>query len=309
MKLERHKLIFSILILGLLILIGSYIAMMLGEEDAPNLDSHQIPIPALKEDTKAYESKLDAINDLKEVKQTNAPSIYDERLLDSTGVYDADLLTKEKQRMVDSIYNAGRINYSNRSFQEPTMQWPIQTKVIRKDTTVAKPPEETVSIKSLGLEHQLFFASNPKSKELKSTIKPNPLPVMVDGSQTVKANYRLSMRLLCDAEINGILIPRYTPVYGFVSFKPNRTLLEIETINHIPVRLKAYDLQDGSEGIYIENSFRANATREVIDDVVQDINIAGVPQVGGIKQLFQRDNRSVKVTVLDNYQLLLKAND
>lgn len=309
MKLERHKLIFSILILGLLIFIGIYSAMMLGEEDTPNLDSQQILIPALKEDTKTYESKLDAINDLKEVKQTNAPSIYDERLLDSTGVYDTDLLTKEKQRMVDSIYNAGRINYSNRSFQEPTIRWPLQAEVIRKDTMVAKPPKETASIKSLGLEHQLFFASNPKSKKLKSTIKPNPLPVMVDGTQTVKANYRLSMRLLCDAEINEVHIPRYTPVYGFVSFKPNRTLLEIETISHIPVQLKAYDLQDGSEGIYIENSFRADATREVIDDVVQDINIAGVPQVGGIKQLFQRDNRSVKVTVLDNYQLLLKAND
>lgn len=309
MKLERHKLIFSILILGLLIFIGIYSAMMLGEEDTPNLDSHQIPIPALKEDTKAYESKLDAINDLKEVKQTNAPSIYDERLLDSTGVYDADLLTKEKQRMVDSIYNEGRINYTNKSFKEPTIQWPLQAEVIRKDTMVAKPPKETVSIKSLGLEHQLFFASNPKLKELKSIIKPNPLPVMVDGTQTVKANYRLSMRLLCDAEINGVHIPRYTPVYGFVSFKPNRTLLEIETIDHISVRLKAFDLQDGSEGIYIENSFRANATREVIDDVVQDINIAGVPQVGGIKQLFQLDNRSVKVTILDNYQLLLKTND
>ena len=309
MKLERNKLIFSVLIIGLLIFIGSYIAMMLGEEEAPDLDSHQIPIPALKEDTKAYESKLDAINDLKEVKETNAPSIYDERLLDSTGVYNADLLTKEKQRMVDSIYNEGRINYTNRSFQEPKIILPLQAEVIKKDTIILNPPTTEVLIKSLGLEHQLFFASNPKSKKIKSTLKPNPLPVKVDGTQTVKTNYRLSMRLLCDAEINGVLIPRYTPVYGFVSFKPNRTLLEIETINHIPIQIKAFDLQDGSEGIYIENSFRADATREVLGDVVQDINIAGVPQVGGIKQLFQRDNRSVKVTVLDNYQLLLKANN
>ena len=68
----------------------------------------------------------------------------------------------------------------------------------------------------------------------------------------------------------------------------------------------AYDLQDGSEGIYIENSFKADASREVLDDVVQDINVAGLPQVGGIKQVFRRNNRNVKVTIINNDHLILK---
>ena len=92
-----------------------------------------------------------------------------------------------------------------------------------------------------------------------------------------------------------------------MSFRPNRTIIDIENITHHPIKLKAYDLQDGNEGIYIENSFRADATREVVDDVLQDVNIAGLPQVGGVKKLFQRDNRTIKVTVLNNYQLILKA--
>jgi hypothetical protein len=115
------------------------------------------------------------------------------------------------------------------------------------------------------------------------------------------------MRLIKDAHINNILIPKNTPIYGFISVKPNRTMITIENINHLPVKLKAYDFQDGSEGIYVENNFRAEATNKVIGDIVDDINITGVPQVSGIRKIFQRSHQNVKVTVTNNYQLILKA--
>jgi hypothetical protein len=83
-------------------------------------------------------------------------------------------------------------------------------------------------------------------------------------------------------------------------------MIEITNIIHEPVSLKAFDLQDGSEGIYVENSFRADAKREVVEDIVNDINISGVPQVTGVKQLFQRSNRNVKVTIVNNYKLIVK---
>ena len=127
----------------------------------------------------------------------------------------------------------------------------------------------------------------------------------MDGTQTVKTNYRLQMRLEKSAQINGVLVPKNTPVYGFISFKPNRAIIAINNINHRLVKLKAYDIQDGSEGLYIENSFRAEARQEVVGDLVNDINIAGVPQVSGIKKIFQSNNRTVKVTVIDNYKLIL----
>ena len=130
--------------------------------------------------------------------------------------------------------------------------------------------------------------------------------VEVDGNQVVKTNYRLRMRLIKDALINGVKVPRNTPVFGFISFKPNRALIEIENIDHRPVKLKAFDLQDGSEGIYVENSFRADVSREVVDDIVGDINIAGVPQVSGIQKVFRKNQRTVKVTVTNNYKLILK---
>lgn len=304
MKLEKNKILIIGVIICVILFIGVYASIVLGDDEAPALDSNQIPVPRLEDGQKEYESKLDALNDLKEVKQTNAPSIYDERLLDSTGIYDPDLLEKDKMRIVDSIYSQGRINYSENAYRNKPSKVPFKVVEPKTDSVVLE-IKPTISVKELGLEHQLFFASDPK--ENRTQDKANSIPVIVDGTQTVKTNYRLRMRLMKDAIINNIKIPRNTPVYGFVSFMPNRTIIEIENINHQPTKLKAFDLQDGSEGIYVENSIKADATREVVDDVVQDINIAGVPQIGGVKKIFQRNNRNIKVTVLNNYQLILKT--
>ncbi|WP_308990893.1 conjugative transposon protein TraM [Mariniflexile litorale] len=64
--------------------------------------------------------------------------------------------------------------------------------------------------------------------------------------------------------INNVRIPRNTFIYGFVSFRPNRSIIAIENINHYPTNLKA-NYQDGSEGIYIENSFRADAYHNILN--------------------------------------------
>jgi len=306
MKIEKNKIVFAAIILCVVLFIGSYAVIALGDEEEPTIENNQIPVPELGDEQKEYDSKLEALDDLKEVRQTNAPSIYDERLLDSTGVYDPDLLDKEKMRIVDSIYNEGRISYSDRSFRKPKVK--IESMPQQKDSVSEIAIKENITSKELGLEHQLFFASNPLENENLITQNTDAfIYVRVDGTQTVRNNYRLQMRLTKDALINGNTVLRNTPIYGFVSFKPNRTIVEIENINHKSVKLNAFDLQDGSEGIYIENSFRAEARQEVVGDIVDDINIVGVPQVNGIKKIFQRNNRTVKVTVTDNYQLILAS--
>ncbi|MCB0447602.1 MAG: conjugative transposon protein TraM [Gelidibacter sp.] len=308
MTLEKNKIVFAIVILCIVLFIGGYALMVLGDEEEPTIENNQIPVPKLEDEQKVYESKLDALNDLKDVRQTNAPSIYDERLLDSTGVYDPDLLDKEKMRIVDSIYRHGQITYSNNNYGSIETKTPKEIIKPKRDSIL--PEIKPIMLpKELGLEHQLFFASNPqRSPNLINKNTDGIIYVRVDGTQTVKTNYRLQMRLEKDAMIDGKTILRNTPIYGFISFKPNRTMISIENINHQSVKLKAFDLQDGSEGIYTENSFRAEAKQEIVVDVVDDINIAGIPQVGGIKKIFQRDNRTVKVMVTDNYKLILKLN-
>ena len=214
-------------------------------------------------------------------------------------------------RVIDSIYNEGRIDYSQGTYRNPKPKIVALGNTKRDTASTSKIVDDkdpSIEMKELGLEHQLFFASYPMEQPMQvNGTTDSQILVRVDGTQTVRQHYRLQMRLLEDVIINGTVIPRNTAIYGFVSFKPNRAIIAINHIEHSPVRLAAYDFQDGSEGIYIENSFRAEARQEVVGDAIDDINIGGVPQVRGIKSLFQRDNRQVKVTVMDNYQLILKV--
>ncbi|MBU3027034.1 conjugative transposon protein TraM [Zobellia galactanivorans] len=312
MKIKKSKLIFSGVLLSILLFIGGYTLLIMDEEEEPVITNNRIPLPELEDNQKEYTSKLDALDDMKEVRQNNAPSMYDERLLDSTGVYDPDLLDREKKRVVDSIYQQGRIRYSKHTLKTSnTANRPINSNKRTEKTIGAADikKELQVEAKEMGLEHQLFFASRPiENEDFVKRHSDTFIYVIVDGTQTVKTDYRLRMRLLQDAFIYGKHIAKNTPIYGFVSFKPNRTIIDIESINHQPVNLTAYDYQDGSAGIYIQNNFRAEVTSEIVGDMVDDINIAGVPQVSGFQKIFQRNHRNVKVTITDNYKLILKIS-
>jgi hypothetical protein len=307
MKIEKNKIVFGSVLAVVIIFIVAYSALVLGGDGNENKELKQTQVPELGQEQQEYKSKLDAVNALKEVRETNAPSIYDEKLLDSLGFYDPDLREKQKVKIVDSIYNSGRINYTQNSYRNNLDK--AQDEKPHPDKKYSKEElKEPASAKELGLEHQLFYSSNPVlNKEVSSSKSEAEIHVEVDGNQTVKNGFRLKMRLTEPAIINNRSFAKNTPVYGFISFQTNRALIDIENINHQPVRLKAYDLQDGSEGIYVENSFRADASREVLDDVIQDINVAGLPQVGGIKKVFQRNNKNITVTVTNNYKLILKS--
>jgi len=305
MKLERNKILFIGVIALVIIFIVCYGVFVLGGPDEEQTELTQTEVPELKEEQKEYSSKLDAVNDLKEVRESNAPSIYDESLLDSTGLYDPMFQEKERQRIVDSIYTEGRINYASGDFRTNTSK--SSPKAINN---LEKNKVEEVAF-DFSKAHQDFFQYEPRSV---SSVVPAAfknktdafIVVEVHGEQTVKTDSRLELRLAVDALINSDSVPRNSLVYGFVSFKANRVFIDITNINNEPVDLKAFDLLDGNEGIYVQNSFTADAGREVLDNIVQDINIAGVPQVGGIKQVFRRNNRNVKVTIYNQYQLILK---
>ncbi|MBA6153078.1 conjugative transposon protein TraM [Gelidibacter maritimus] len=306
MKVEKNKIVFVTVLAVIVIFLIAYSLMVMGDDKSESENLEHTLIPPIEENQKQYRSKLDAINDLKDVRETTVPSIYDEKLMDSLGFYDRDLPDREKERIVDSIYSAGKIKYSERTYQNLGDKKPATKKVQEIDSMEIK-REQQIAAKELGLEHQLFFAASPKADESSFIgTTDETIHVVVDGDQIVKANSRLRMRLTKAAVINNRKLPKNTLVFGFISFQPNRALINIENIQHQPTKLKAFDLQDGSEGIYIENNFRAEATHEVVDDLIGDINIPSVPQVGGITKVLKRNNRSIKVTILNNYKLILK---
>ena len=88
MKIEKNKIVFAAVLAVVVIFLISYSILVMGNDENEHTNLKETSVPALEEDQKEYDSKLDAINDLKEVRETNAPSIYDEKLIDSLGFYD-----------------------------------------------------------------------------------------------------------------------------------------------------------------------------------------------------------------------------
>ncbi|MCF8716377.1 conjugative transposon protein TraM [Joostella atrarenae] len=298
MKIDKKKILFAAMIGAIVLFIIGYGIFVLGADKETDKALDQTVVPELGETEEQYENRLKAVDQLKEKKKSDAPSIYDESLLDSTGLYDSELKEKQKERMVDSIYNRGRIDYTAKGYRK-------RKRIESKDTTVAFKKRD---MDALDKNQKDFFKVR---KAILESIPPKSytqpvIHAVVHDAQTVKTNSRLELRLIGEAIINDKKIPKNTLIYGFVKLKKNRVMIRITNINHQPVHLKAYDLQDGNEGIYIENSIRAELTRQMTDDMIQDINIAGVPQIRGLKNVFRRDNRNVKNTIYNHYQLILK---
>jgi len=301
MKIDKNKMVFLSVIGIVVLFIVAYSVLVLGAGDESANDLQQTLVPELEVGQQMYSSKKVAIDAIKDEKKRIAPSIYDERFLNESGIYDTDLLDKKKQRMVDSIYRLGRIVYSQDSTPSTIRKLPKKRR--RKKSVVLDNKDAISPLKAMSLEHQLFFAVSP---QVLSNGTGESVEVEIDGEQTIKVNDRLQMRVIQNTTINGIAINKNNLLYGIVKFRPNRVILEVDNIAGTPLKLQAYDSADNLPGIYIKNSFKGDVFNEVLDDVIEDINIPGVPQISGVKKVFQRNNRNVKVTVNNNYKLILK---
>ena len=253
--------------------------------------------------TTLFRSAIDA---LKEEREKTAPSVYPEHMMDDKGYFNPDYMEYEKQRLIDSLQ--GQRHYTaNYQFDFEKQPEPLKEETNHPQESIypKETPPLSLSVQELALEHQLFFAANPKAVDTNSIPK---LLVEVDGKQVLRKNSRIRLRLVEALSLNENHFTANTVLFGTVRFRPNRVLVQLTQIGGLSLELAAYDVQDGMEGLYLENSLREEATMEVTQDVVQDINIAGLPQVRGLKNVFQRRQRNLRVTVLDGHQLLLQSS-
>ncbi|WP_149304193.1 conjugative transposon protein TraM [Pareuzebyella sediminis] len=302
MKPQKNKIVFVLVLVGVVLFIVAYSIFTLGKDKKTELKPDRIPMPDLEENQKVYESKMEALDALKEERESTPPQIYPDHMVDDKGYFNPDYMEYEKHRIIDSVYSTGNLAPHSKPVQA------LDTKPNKEPETEQKPIKEplkdnSISATELALEHQLFFASHPKVPESETT---KGILVEVDGKQVLRKNSRIRLRLVEPTMINGQRFPKYSTLFGTVRFRPNRTILNITQIDHVPLQWEAFELQDGLPGLYLENSLREEAAQEVMDDMVQDINIAGLPQVRGLKSVFQRSHRKQKVTVLDGHRLLLK---
>lgn len=302
MNLDKKKLIFGIVVLLIITFIAIYGFMLFGEDSKEGELVEQPKVPLLEEKQKDYDSRKEAVDNLKETRSSIVPSIYEDKLIDEDGNYDPYLKEKEKIKLMDSILASGPEPEDYDLESIINIQGDSSETLEKSEVLV---PEEVSEI-SIGHGHQAFFNILKEKVISQSATESIMIKAQVNGDQVVQKDQRLELRLTENFIHGKDTLPRNSIIYARCSFRANRLLLNIQPAGKLKTGLKAYDVGDGQEGVYIENSFRSQAATEVIDDLIQDINISGVPQVSGLKSIFQRSNRNVKVKVLNQYQLNLK---
>ena len=133
-----------------------------------------------------------------------------------------------------------------------------------------------------------------------------------------------SQQLLLEAvRIDGVTIPRYTPLYGLATISGMRLQVVVSSVEYggqiFSVEASAYDL-DGQPGLNVPNSRERTALKEALASVGQtagtSVNVtrsAGQQVLselarGGLQassQYVAEKLREVKITLKANHQLLL----
>jgi len=192
MKIEKNKIVFASVLLCILLFIGAYAMLVLDDGEEPNLDTNQIPVPELEDEQEIYGSKLEALQDIKEEREITAPSIYPDHMMDEKGYFNPDYMEYEKHRIIDSIYQNSAVRYSEGHYENITVEQESPKQPIVDTIPIIKDKEIEISTKGLALEHQLFFASHPiKNTDYDSKVTDDKIYVKVDGTQTVKKDFRL----------------------------------------------------------------------------------------------------------------------
>ena len=151
----------------------------------------------------------------------------------------------------------------------------------------------------------------------------NTLRVVVDHTTTLHDGDNVVLRLLENAKVEGLRIPRQSRLIAQCKLSGNRMQLHIKSIevdgHIIAVQLSAFDT-DGQEGVYIPDMEALSAIKEVgagiggsvgtsftfsssaKDQIISEA-ARGVMQ--GASQLLQKKLRAIKVTLKGGYQLYL----
>ena len=145
----------------------------------------------------------------------------------------------------------------------------------------------------------------------------------VAQTQIIRAGSTVQLRLLEAVRIDGVTIPRYTPLYGLATISGMRLQVMVSSVEYggriFAVEAVAYDL-DGQPGLNVPNSRERTALKEALASVGQttgtSVNVtrsAGQQVLselarGGLQassQYVAGKLREVKITLKANYQLLL----
>lgn len=151
------------------------------------------------------------------------------------------------------------------------------------------------------------------------TTSQNAIPAVIHESQTLTSGSIVKLRLEADINVNGVLMPKDSFVFGIASLSGERLGIEVSSIRSgnsiFPIALEVFDM-DGLGGIHIPGAIARDVAAQSADRSVQGIGLTsldpgwqGQAATAGIetaKTLFSKKVKLVKVNVKAGYQVLLR---
>jgi len=146
----------------------------------------------------------------------------------------------------------------------------------------------------------------------------NVIKAIIPTDQVLVTGGTLSLRLMQDVVIHGVVVPRGQLIYGVVSISNDRMLVHVRSFwdgrNLYSTELQVYDL-DGLPGIHIPGMLSQDVAKQSADESVNGLNLSTYdPSIGaqaanaGIqaaKTFLGRKVRLVRVSVRAGYAVLL----
>ena len=149
----------------------------------------------------------------------------------------------------------------------------------------------------------------------------------VAATQVIRAGSTVRLRLLEPVRIDGVIIPRNTPLYGLATISGMRLQIVVSSVEYggriFAVEATAYDL-DGRPGLNVPNSRERTALKDALASVGQtagtsvSVTHSAGQQVlstvaqGGLQassRYIAEKLREVKITLKANHQLLLISKE
>ena len=302
---SKNKIVFISILICIVLFIVGYSIMIFGDDDSEPMELSAVPLPALEKERKQYNSKIEAIDDIKIERTYLPPALYEEDLTDSTGSLLSDLEVLQKEILVDSVLTIRTMDYVEKPIRPQTKRTEPEAKDDHEEHSI----EINNGIKD---RHHDFFNQVPEIEILEEAPKFHKdefIRVKVHGGHKLKDRYRVTMHLVESAKMNHEIKPKGTLIYGIVNFSQNRMFVKVTNIDLRVVSLEAYDSFDGNKGVYvITNIIRANegASGELLGDVVDQVNVPGVPDFRGIRSIFQRKTKMRYVKIPDGLEFILR---
>jgi conjugative transposon TraM protein len=147
----------------------------------------------------------------------------------------------------------------------------------------------------------------------------NTFPAVIPEAQVLVAGATVALRLLQQARIGGVEVPRDELLYGKAAISGDRLLVTINSVrvggSVYPVTLQVYDL-DGLAGIHVPGAITRDALKQSAAEGVSGLGVvatdpslraqAATAGIEAARSLLSRKIALVRVTVPAGYRVLLK---